>query len=198
MSLFSSGKKLGASLAIAAALAMAVSGCNGDGDSTKSVQSLGGTTVVAGPSLVGGVFMLVGVCDVLSRVVVLPRLLKIWDEQIVGSMGLAGLTVGLILLFISAFWPHAALVVAAVACIVLGEGLFDPSYNARLSMTVPEHKQGLLQGTNQSLQALYRVVVPLAAGAIYTYNHGSVFAIAAVSLGICLALEYVVGSVFAR
>ena len=50
MSLFSSGKKLGASLAIAAALAMAVSGCNGDGDSTKSVQSLGGTTVVAGPS----------------------------------------------------------------------------------------------------------------------------------------------------
>ena len=165
MSLFSSGKKLGASLAIAAALAMTVSGCNGDGDSTKSVQSLGGTTVV-----------------------VLPRLLKIWDEQIVGSMGLAGLTVGLILLFISAFWPHAALVVAAVACIVLGEGLFDPSYNARLSMTVPEHKQGLLQGANQSLQALYRVVVPLAAGAIYTYNHGSVFAIAAVSLGICLAL----------
>ncbi|MEI9957514.1 MAG: hypothetical protein WDM90_14745 [Ferruginibacter sp.] len=58
--------------------------------------------------------------------------------------------------------------------------LFDPSYNARLSLSVDDNKQGSLQGTNQSLQALYRMIVPLGAAAIYTYSHGAVFGIAAV------------------
>jgi len=61
----------------------------------------------------------------------------------------------------------------------LGEGLFDPSYNARLSVSVDESKQGLLQGTNQSLQALYHVIVPIGAAAIYTYSHSAVFGLAA-------------------
>lgn len=34
-----------------------------------------------GPSLVGGVFVLVGICDILSRVVLLPQLLKKLSEQ---------------------------------------------------------------------------------------------------------------------
>jgi DHA1 family tetracycline resistance protein-like MFS transporter len=132
-----------------------------------------------GPSLIGGVFVLVGICDILSRVIVLPQLLKRWSEQTVGVIGLCGLALGLGLLFLSAYIPSIFIIIAAVACIVLGEGLFDPSYNARLSLSVDESKQGLLQGTNQSLQALYRVIVPLGAAAIYTYSHSAVFGIAA-------------------
>ena len=132
-----------------------------------------------GPSFIGGVFVLVGVCDILSRVIILPQLLKRLDEQMVGIIGLFGLVVGLVLLFLSAYIPSVFFIIAAVACIVLGEGLFDPSYNARLSVSVYESKQGLLQGTNQSLQALYHVIVPLGAAAIYTYNHAAVFGIAA-------------------
>ena len=132
-----------------------------------------------GPSLIGGMFVLVGICDILSRVILLPQMLKKWSEQTVGIVGLCGLVAGLALLFISS-WIHSIFIIgAAVACIVLGEGLFDPSYNARLSMSVDENKQGLLQGTNQSLQALYRMIVPLGAAAIYTYSHGAVFGIAA-------------------
>ena len=80
----------------------------------------------------------------------------------------------------TSYFPSIALVIVGVACIVLGEGLFDPSYNARLSTSVEDSKQGLLQGTNQSLQALYRVIVPIGAAAIYTFDHAAVFAIAAV------------------
>ncbi len=137
-----------------------------------------------GPSFIGGIFMLVGVCDILSRVIVLPQLLKIWTERTVGTIGLLGLVTGLGLLFLSAYVPSVFLIISAVACIVLGEGLFDPSYNARLSLSVDESKQGLLQGTSQSLQALYHVIVPLGAAAIYTYSHSAVFGIAAV-LMIC-------------
>ena len=133
-----------------------------------------------GPSFIGGIFVLVGICDILSRVIVLPQLLKLWSERTVGIIGLGGLVLGLGLLTLSAYIPTVFLIIAAVACIVLGEGLFDPSYNARLSLSVDESKQGLLQGTNTSLQALYHVIVPLGAAVIYTYNHGAVFGVATV------------------
>jgi DHA1 family tetracycline resistance protein-like MFS transporter len=141
-----------------------------------------------GPSFIGSVFMLVGVCDILSRVIILPQMLKRWSEQTVGIIGLLGLVLGLGLLFVSAFISSVFFIIAAVACIVLGEGLFDPSYNARLSTSVDESKQGLLQGTNQSLQALYHVIVPLGAGFIYSYSHGAVFGIATLSMIIGLLL----------
>ncbi|MBL7940720.1 MAG: MFS transporter [Flavobacteriales bacterium] len=141
-----------------------------------------------GTSFIGGVFILVGICDILSRVIILPQMLKRWNEQTVGIIGLLGLVLGLCLLFVSAFISSVFFIIAAVVCIVLGEGLFDPSYNARLSMSVDESKQGLLQGANQSLQALYHVIVPLGAAAIYTYSHGAVFGIAALLMIIGLLL----------
>ncbi len=133
-----------------------------------------------GPALIGAMFVLIGICDILSRVILLPQMLKRWSEQTVGIIGLIGLAVGLGLIFLSGYVHSIVLIGAAVAFIVLGEGLFDPSYNARLSLSVEENKQGLLQGTSQSLQALYRVIVPLGAAAIYSYSHGAVFGIAAV------------------
>jgi DHA1 family tetracycline resistance protein-like MFS transporter len=132
-----------------------------------------------GPAFIGGSFVLIGICDILSRVIILPQMLKRLGERTVGIIGLWGMTVGLTLLFLTAYNQSMILIAAAVACIVLGEGLFDPSYNARLSVSVDESKQGLLQGTNQSLQALYHVIVPIGAAAIYTCNHEAVYAIAA-------------------
>lgn len=141
-----------------------------------------------GPSLIGGVFVLVGICDILSRVIVLPQLLKVWSERTVGIIGLLGLALGTALLCASARFPSSILIIVAVASIVLGEGLFDPSYNARLSLSVTENQQGQLQGANQALQALYHVLVPLGAAAIYTYSHGAVFGIASVLLLVGLGM----------
>jgi DHA1 family tetracycline resistance protein-like MFS transporter len=131
-----------------------------------------------GPHFIGGVFMLVGICDILSRVILLPQMLKNWSEQTVGVIGLLGLSIGLGLLFFSSYHQSIYYIVAAVTCIVLGEGLFDPSYNARLSVTVNESTQGVLQGTNHSLQALYRVIVPIGAALIYSFHPGAVFGLA--------------------
>jgi hypothetical protein len=46
----------------------------------------------------------------------------------------------------------------------------------------------VLQGTNHSLQALYRVIVPVGAAAVYTMNHGIIFALAAIILLVGLVL----------
>ena len=75
-----------------------------------------------GPSFIGGVFVLVGICDILSRVIVLPQLLKRLPEQTVGSIGLCGLALGLGLLFLSSYIQSIYLIIGAVSCIVLGEG----------------------------------------------------------------------------
>jgi DHA1 family tetracycline resistance protein-like MFS transporter len=137
-----------------------------------------------GPKFIGSVFMLVGICDILSRVILLPQMLKKWSEQTIGKIGLVGLSIGLGFLFLSSFHQSIYYIPLAVALIVLGEGLFDPSYNAKLSMSVDESKQGVLQGTNHSLQALYRVIVPLGAALIYSIHPGAVFALASI-LMIC-------------
>jgi len=141
-----------------------------------------------GTSFIGAVFMTVGICDILSRVVLLPLLLKKWSEKTLGAIGLLGLSLGLCCLFLSSYFPSGFLIFSAVALIVLGEGLFDPSYNSQLSNAVSDTKQGLLQGTNHSLQALYRVIIPIGAATIYTFNHGIIFAIASIILLVGLFL----------
>jgi len=49
----------------------------------------------------------------------------------------------------------------AVISITLGEGLFDPSYNGRLSQSVNESSQGKLQGVNKVCSRLTEFLFPL-------------------------------------
>ncbi len=141
-----------------------------------------------GPAFIGGILTLIGVCDIVVRVFLLPALLKKFSVRSVGIAGLCGMTIGLSLIFVSAFNASTALFITAVIFIAVGEGLFDPSYNSRLSQSVSESKQGQLQGASRSLQAAYHVVVPLISAAIYIYSHSALFAIAALFLVWALVL----------
>ena len=131
-----------------------------------------------GPALIGGMITLVGACDIVSRTILLPRLLKKFSERSIGIAGLIGIGFGLVFLLLSIYIHSAYLIGLAVISITLGEGLFDPSYNGRLSQSVDESSQGKLQGVNQSLQSAYRVLVPIAAAAIYFYSPGILYSVA--------------------
>jgi len=131
-----------------------------------------------GPGAIGGLLSLIGVCDIVSRTIVLPQLLKKFSVRSIGTFGLSMLAFGLALVCLSAYVVSIPLLLAAVICITLGEGFFDPPYNTLLSTSVDDSKQGLLQGVNQSLQSGYRAVVPLVAGGIYFFSHSLVYAIA--------------------
>jgi len=109
----------------------------------------------------------------------LPCLLKKLSERNIGIAGLFGLTLGLGLITLSTHIMSPVLIIAAVMSITLGEGLFDPTYNGRLSQSVAESSQGKLQGVNQSLQSSYRVLVPLAAAAVYSISPGLLYGVAA-------------------
>lgn len=114
-----------------------------------------------GPALIGGMFTIIGACDIISRVALLPLLLKKFSERNIGIVGLFGLALGLGLIILSVHISSPVLIIAAVISITLGEGLFDPSYNGRLSQSVNESSQGKLQGVNKVCSRLTEFLFPL-------------------------------------
>jgi DHA1 family tetracycline resistance protein-like MFS transporter len=139
-----------------------------------------------GPGHIGGIMVLVGACDIISRAFLLPQLLKRFNEKTIGQAGLIGLTIGMGMIFLSAYVTNSILLMVAVVILILGEGLFDPSYNTELSATVDESKQGRLQGVSRSLDAIYKTIVPLVTAVIYIYNHSAIFGIAAIFMFLAL------------
>lgn len=87
-----------------------------------------------------------------------------------------GTGLGLILVSICL---HSVIVVAlSVIWIIIGEGLFEPTFMGKLSQSMDESKQGKLQGVNQSLQSANNVLIPLGAAAIYYYSPGMLYSVA--------------------
>lgn len=132
-----------------------------------------------GPAYIGALFAVIGLCDIASRAILLPRLL-IFSERNVGRGGLLLMLAGFISLVLGGYYAQVLLLLVAIVFITLGEGLFDPPYNNMLSRSVNENKQGQLQGVNQSLHSLYEIFGPFAAGVIFLYNPIAVYVIAAV------------------
>jgi len=132
-----------------------------------------------GPPMVGAILTFVGVCDIFIRAFLLPRLLKRFREKYIGVAGLLIMGVGLVLILASIYLHSIVIISLAVICIISGEGLFDPTYNARLSGSVDESRQGQLQGVSQSLQSANNIVVPLAASALYVCSPALLYLAAA-------------------
>lgn len=131
-----------------------------------------------GPAFIGSMLTIVGICEIISRAVLLPWLLKHFSERRIGVAGLIGFGIGLALILASTIMPSVIIVSLAVIFIITGEGLFDPTYNGKLSLSVHESKQGKLQGVNQSLQSANNMLIPLGAAAIYFYSPGMLYATA--------------------
>lgn len=132
-----------------------------------------------GPAFIGSMLTLVGVCEIISRALLLPWVLRYFKEKSVAIAGLIGLTAGLGLILLSACIHSAVLISLAIVFIISGEGLFDPTFTGKLSQSVDETKQGKLQVVNQSLQSAINMLVPLGAAAIYFYSPAALYATAA-------------------
>ena len=131
-----------------------------------------------GPAQIGVLFALIGLCDIVSRAILLPKLL-IFSEKSIIFGGLILMIAGFASIVLSGYLGMASLLWISIVLITVGEGLFDPSYNNMLSQSVSENKQGQLQGVNQGLHSSYEIFGPFAAGLIYLYNPLAIYIIAA-------------------
>lgn len=131
-----------------------------------------------GPTQIGILFALIGLCDLISRAILLPKLLIFSERSIIFS-GLILMIIGFITITLSGYLSVSSLLWTSIVLITIGEGLFDPSYNNLLSNSVSETKQGQLQGVNQGLHSSYEIFAPVAAGLIYLYNPLAIYIIVA-------------------
>ncbi|KRE59928.1 MFS transporter [Paenibacillus sp. Soil750] len=119
------------------------------------------------PALIGLMFSIMGVQDVISQSFIMPKLLiKLRDKQI-AILGMVSEIVGYSLIALSSLFTYYPLLIAGMFIFGFGDSIFGPSFNGMLSKSVDASEQGRIQGGSQSIQALARMIGPIVGGQIY-------------------------------
>lgn len=119
------------------------------------------------PALIGLMFSIIGIQDIISQGLIMPRLLvKLSDKQI-AMLGMGAEVIGYSLIAASALFSYYPLFIAGMFIFGFGDSIFGPSFNGMLSKSVDASEQGRVQGGSQSIQALARIIGPVIGGQIY-------------------------------
>ncbi len=116
---------------------------------------------------IGSIFALVGVTDIVVQGVLLERLFKRFSESQVAIGGLCCEVVGYMLIASIVVLPSPLSLLMGTVIFAMGDGLLGPSLSSLMSRAAGTQSQGQVQGGSQSVQALARVVGPLAGGGLY-------------------------------
>lgn len=117
---------------------------------------------------VGGLFTVVGIIGIIVQGGLIRVLVKRWGEARLAMIGTCGLIVGFLMIAQVPNINSSAYLLISTAVFAAGNGLVLPSLTGLISQAVSPREQGRVQGGNQSVQALARVLGPLFGGAAYT------------------------------
>ena len=145
-----------------------------------TVALLGRDTLGWGPSQVSNLFIIVGVSDIVSQGVLLPYLIKALRERGVAVLGLCLGFAGMLGMALLVVFPHATLMYLSTLLFAVGEGIFNASQGALISIAAPADEQGKVQGGAQAFASLAQVAGPLGGGQLYSrFGPGATFGTAA-------------------
>jgi DHA1 family tetracycline resistance protein-like MFS transporter len=119
-----------------------------------------------GPIGIGWVLFTVGVMDIVSQGLLTRALLPRFGAGVLARSGLVINALGFMLIACLVFVPRVEFLLASIIVFTLGDGLFQPSMNATIANAAPAGAQGLVQGANQSQQAMARMLGPLLAAVL--------------------------------
>lgn len=119
------------------------------------------------PQSIGFIFLLIGCFDIITQGFLTGKLLP--------KLGEKKLLIGGFLFTALAYVCYASLpltqsltiLLAGTVIYALGSGFFEPSFGALISHTAEPHEQGRVQGANQSMQSITRIVGPILALLFY-------------------------------
>jgi DHA1 family tetracycline resistance protein-like MFS transporter len=126
-----------------------------------------------GPAGIGWVLFAVGVMDIFAQGFLTGKLLPRVGAGALARSGLAINAVGFACIACLVFVPRVEFLLVSIVVFTLGDGLFQPSINAIISNAAPADAQGLVQGANQSQQALARMLGPLLAALLSPLSLGA-------------------------
>ncbi|WP_322922349.1 MFS transporter [Paenibacillus campi] len=143
------------------------------------------------PIWIGLIFSIIGMQDILSQSLIMPRLLTRWSSLAIALLGMAAELSGYGLIAASASFASYGLFVAGMVVFGFGDSIFAPSFNGLLSVSVDASGQGRIQGGSQSIQSLARVLGPLIGGQLYgSLGHGAPAWMGVVCIGFAIAMLY--------
>ena len=123
-----------------------------------------------GPTGIGWILFTVGVMDIVAQGLLTRILLPRVGANVLTRAGLAINAIGFGLIACLVFVPRVEFLLASIMVFTLGDGLFQPPMNAIISNAAPADAQGLVQGANQSQQALARMLGPLLAALLSPFS----------------------------
>ncbi|EQC2294318.1 MFS transporter, partial [Listeria innocua] len=119
------------------------------------------------PALIGLMFSIMGVQDILSQAFVMPKLLlKLSDKQI-AILGMIAEIIGYALIAASSIFILPQLLVIGMFVFGFGDSIFGPAFNGMVSKSASASEQGRIQGGSQAIQSLARIIGPIIGGQIY-------------------------------
>ena len=139
-----------------------------------------------GPREVGGAFAAIGVAAAITQLFVTGRLSERFGE---GPMLAAGMALTMVACALQPFSTSGAMVVALMCLTAIGQSVAWPNVGALISRTAHPDRQGQIQGLNNAMGALSRVVGPFCAAISFsTISLNGPFWQAALVLGPCIWL----------
>jgi MFS transporter, DHA1 family, tetracycline resistance protein len=119
------------------------------------------------PEQIAPIFVLLGVVEVLSQVLIMPVLLHFLREIQITSLGAIILSIAFVLFGWFSLTGLPALVYMAAIMANMGTALLEVSLQGLMSKTVAPEAQGRIQGSYRATFALGRIIGPLWAGWLY-------------------------------
>ncbi|ACT00743.1 MFS transporter [Paenibacillus sp. JDR-2] len=126
------------------------------------------------PAVIGLMFSIMGIQDILSQGFIMPRLLKRLHDKQIAILGMVSEMIGYSFIAASAVFSFYPLLIAGMFIFGFGDSIFGPSFNGMLSKSADSSEQGRIQGGSQSIQALARMIGPIVGGQIYVmFGHAA-------------------------
>ena len=144
------------------------------------------------PENLGLYFFILGIGDMFTQGYLTGKLLPKFGPLKLVLTGFIVIIVAFAINALISFIPISLFTVPFILVWALGSGLFEPSFGGLLSGVANPTEQGRVQGANQSMQSLNRIVGPLIAAFLYQFNHALpwISCILASIVGAMLLLKY--------
>jgi DHA1 family tetracycline resistance protein-like MFS transporter len=129
------------------------------------------------PFQIGILLFVVGLVDIFSQGFLVRKLMERFSATIVAIIGLGLTCGGFIVAATSSAIVSTVLIYFGIIVLNMGDGVFEPSFNSLISTSVGPKVQGRVQGANQGMQSIARIVGPFMAAWAYQSAHGLPYAI---------------------
>ena len=119
------------------------------------------------PANIGFMFLIIGMVDIVTQGYLSAKLIKRFGELKLVLAGLAVTGLAYFLIASLVLFPVTWLAVLSIVIFAFGGGLIEPALGSLISRLAKPSEQGRVQGANQSLQSITRIIGPLTAAWLY-------------------------------